>query len=63
MNDEKMKDLEQRLLNDPRFANELFPDVEVDEEPGYFSSYGSAPRIDIDDEIDTSDLDQAWLSF
>lgn len=63
MTPDEMAALEAKLLNNPEYENRLFPDVEVEEEEAHFSSYGSTPHIDINTEMDTSDLNELWKDF
>lgn len=63
MNDEAMRALEERLLNNPLYENQLFPDVEIIEDLDDLELDESELENDIDSELNTNDLDQLWKGF
>lgn len=63
MNNEAMRALEERLLNNPLYENQLFPDVEIIEDLDDLELDESELENDIDSELNTNDLDQLWKGF
>ena len=64
MDYETMKALEERLLNNPAFDNQRFPDVEIIEETDVDTDTDdSDDNTDISSVKETNDLDILWSGF
>lgn len=64
MDYEAMKALEERLLKNPAFENQLFPDVEIIEETDVDADTDeNDDDTDISDVKETNDLDLLWRGF
>lgn len=64
MDYEAMKALEERLLKNPAFENQLFPDVEIIEETDVDNDTDeNYDGTDISDVKETNDLDLLWRGF